>query len=218
MTVLPLVYWTGQQVVVEWLLRALDGTPVDGATVTGQVGTPGGLTAPMTVTSASGGVYRAAHVAAEPGTHTYALTAAGTFQDAVQGTFMVGRDVLALPPITVDPASDIGMIRLLITDVDETAPLFEDAQLTALLTMEGGVKRAAAAALETIARSEALVSKKIRTQDLSTDGPAVAAELRASAKALREQAQKDDDDLTTGDAAWAISVADFDPNAAYRWW
>ena len=42
--------------------------------------------------------------------------------------------------------------------------------------------RTVAAALRTIAASEVLVSKKIRTQDLQTDGPAVAAELRALAR------------------------------------
>ena len=51
------------------------------------------------------------------------------------------------------------------------------------------IRLAAADALETIAVSEVLVSKKIRTQDLTTDGPAVSAELRALAKRLRDAAQ-----------------------------
>jgi len=110
------------------------------------------------------------------------------------------------------------MIRLLITDVDSDNPLFTDSEITALLALEKGVvKLAAASALETIARSEVLISKKITTQDLSTDGPAVAAELRAQAKALREQARQDADDVVGGSDAWAISVVDFDPNAAYRY-
>lgn len=120
--------------------------------------------------------------------------------------------------ITVDPTTSVGMVRLLATDVDPAAPLLTDDDILALLALERGVKRAAAAALEMIARSEALISKKISTQDLSTDGPAVAAELRASAKALREQAQKDEDDVVDGAGVWAISVADFDPNATYRRW
>lgn len=93
------------------------------------------------------------------------------------------------PAINVDPTTPVGMIRLLITDLSEDAPLFTDAQLEAFLTAEGNVvKRAAASALTTIARSEALVSKRITTQDLSTDGPAVAKELRASAAELRAEA------------------------------
>lgn len=113
--------------------------------------------------------------------------------------------------ITVDPASDIGRVRLLISDVDASAPLFTDEQIQAFLDMEGGtVKRAAATALDTIASSEALVSKKISTSDgLSTDGPAVARELRQQAKSLRKQADQDDD-------SYGIEIVDFDPYAAYR--
>lgn len=92
-------------------------------------------------------------------------------------------------PITTDPTTPIGQVRLLITDTDEAAPLFTDAEITALLGLEGGnVKRGSAAALETIATSETLIAKKISTQDLSTDGPAVATSLIARAKLLREQA------------------------------
>jgi len=120
------------------------------------------------------------------------------------------------PTFELNPSTDVGMVRLLITDMSEADPLFTDVQIEAFLTLEGGVRRAAASALETIARSEVLISKKITTQDLSTDGPAVAAELRAQAKALREQARQDVDDVVGGADAWAISVADFDPNAAYR--
>ncbi len=123
-----------------------------------------------------------------------------------------------------DLTQPVGMVRLLITDTsDEPAnQLFTDEQLTGLLTLDGGtVKLAAANALDIIATSEVLISKKISTQDLSTDGPAVAAELRARAKALRDQVAKERDDEQQGadDAAWAISVIDFDPGAVYRrWW
>jgi hypothetical protein len=94
--------------------------------------------------------------------------------------------------------SDVDTVRLLIVDL--LAPpgqLFTDDQLTAFLTLESAnIKRAAADALDAIAVSEALISKKITTQDLSTDGPAVAKALRDQAKALRDQAAVDDD---TGD-------------------
>lgn len=115
--------------------------------------------------------------------------------------------------INTDPASDVGRVRLLITDVVEPA-LFDDAQIDAFLAMEGGVKLAAATALETIARSEALISKKITTQDLSTDGPAVAKELRESAKALREQAAVEAE--AEADDGFGLEIVDFDPLAAYR--
>lgn len=79
------------------------------------------------------------------------------------------------------------LVRLYIADLgtgDEQ--LLSDDQLNALVTANAGALRLAAAdALEAIAASEVLVSKKIRTQDLSTDGPAVSAELRALAKQHR---------------------------------
>lgn len=100
-------------------------------------------------------------------------------------------------PINTDPATDVGRVRLLITDTDEAAPLLTDGEIEALLALEGGnVKRGAAAALETIATSETLVGKKISTQDLSTDGPAVATALMKRAEVLRGQA-----DAETGVAA-----------------
>lgn len=117
-------------------------------------------------------------------------------------------------PIELDPTTDVGMVRLLIADVDPDNPLFQDAQIEGFLGLAGSLKRAAADALDAIARSEVLISKKITTQDLATDGPAVARELRESAKALRDQAADD----ANSPEAWAISVIDFDPNAAYRCW
>lgn len=206
-------YWIGQQFVAEWTLRDTAGTLVDDATVTGQMTRPDGTTAAMTVTNAGAGVYRAAFIPTTAGTHAWTLTASGSLVDAAQGVFVVARNQVAAAPITLDPATDIGQVRLLITDVDEAAPLFTDAQLAAFLTMEGSAKLAAATALETIARSEVLISKKISTSDgLSTDGPAVAKELRESARQLREQAAGE------ADAAdgFGLEIVDFDPLAAYR--
>jgi hypothetical protein len=88
-----------------------------------------------------------------------------------------------------DPSTAVGMVRLLITDVDPASALFTDEQIEAFLTAEGdSAKRAAASLLMVIARSEVLLAKKITTQDLSTDGPAVAKELRASAAELKAEA------------------------------
>lgn len=106
--------------------------------------------------------------------------------------------------MAIDYTTDLGKVRLLIPDTDESNQLFSDAQITAFLTMEGGiVKKAAAAALETIASNEAMVSKVIRAQDLSTDGAKVAAELRARAAELRRQVDEDDPD------AGGFDVVDF---------
>ena len=92
---------------------------------------------------------------------------------------------------TYDPTTDVGYIRLLIGDTEESDPsvqIFQDEELSAFLAREGdAVLRAAASALESMARQEVMILKVIRRGDLSTDGAKVAAELRASAKGLREQ-------------------------------
>ena len=95
--------------------------------------------------------------------------------------------------MAIDPTTDIGKVRLLIADLDETNLIFTNEMITGYLSLaEWSVHRAAASCLRAIATSEVLLSKKLRTQDLQTDGPAVAAELRAQAAALDEQAADGD--------------------------
>lgn len=96
-----------------------------------------------------------------------------------------------------DPSTEqIEAVRFLIADLG-TPPLLTDSQIGAALTAEGGSDLLAAArCLEAIAVSETLVGRKIRTQDLSTDGPAVSAELRALAEQYRARAR--DEDPETG--------------------
>lgn len=98
-----------------------------------------------------------------------------------------------------DQEKQVGQVRALIADLDTANPIFTDDQIKTYLELNDwdtgykqGIYRAAADALDAIATSEVLVSKKIRTQDLSTDGPAVAAELRKQAAALRDKADDED--------------------------
>lgn len=112
--------------------------------------------------------------------------------------------------------SALRQFRLLTADTG-TTPTLTDGEAGDFLAMHGldpattgaplaALKRAAADALDAIASSEALVSKKIRTQaGVSTDGPAVAAALRAHAASLRAQADDVDD------ADDAIEVLEFTP-------
>ena len=89
-----------------------------------------------------------------------------------------------------DSMTSTQRVRLLAADTG-AEPLFADDQIEAFLSLNGGSERLAAAeVLETIALSELLVAKKIRTQDLSSDGPAVSAELRALAAGLRRRASE----------------------------
>lgn len=102
-----------------------------------------------------------------------------------------------------DYASVIGQIRLLVPDTEqlenladptaESAYLFDDHQMQAFATLySNNVKRAAAQAKLVLATSEALINKVIRTTDYTTDGAKLGAELRAQAKQLQDEADKDD--------------------------
>lgn len=90
-------------------------------------------------------------------------------------------------------ADDIAYVRDLIADVDPKRQILDEPLIKRLLVREPEPRLAAARALEIIAASEVLVGKKIRTQDLQTDGPAVAAELRSQAAALRAEVATEDD-------------------------
>lgn len=99
--------------------------------------------------------------------------------------------------MAIDYNTSVGQVRLLISDVASSPAdwLLTDEQVNAYLTINGGViKLAAADALDAIASSETLVSKAIRTQDLATNGPAVAQALRAHAATLRDHAAQADAD------------------------
>lgn len=86
-------------------------------------------------------------------------------------------------------------VRLLIADTDPDNLILSDDQLLDLLDLNAeDIRLAAADALDAIATSESLVSKVIRTQDLSTNGPAVAADLRRYADKLRAQVAAAADD------------------------
>lgn len=97
---------------------------------------------------------------------------------------------------TYDLTTEAGKVRLLITDTDHDNEIFTDSEIDTFLSLTAvdgtnDVRLAAATALETIAASEALVQKKIKLLDLTTDGPAVANSLRASAKELRAQSENE---------------------------
>lgn len=100
---------------------------------------------------------------------------------------------------------EIRITRTLIPDVetvfgeggDET--LFSDSEITDFITAGGSnVLRAAAFACLAIGTSEALISKRIHTQDLQTDGPAVAKAMLDKAALLFSRADADDAVLNIG--------------------
>ncbi|MFV2172337.1 hypothetical protein ACFHW2_11855 [Actinomadura sp. LOL_016] len=201
----PEIYWIGKTVVIEWRLTGLDGAAVTDATVVGTITLPDETTTAATVSHQAGtGVYRASYEATMPGRHAYRLEATGSVETAEEGAFDVRPHPSVGPAPTLDPGTDIGKVRVLIPDLDPDRLLLGDAEITAYLGMARGtgtprIMRAAALALDAIASSEALVSKKLRDKDLATDGPAVAKELRERAAGLRGQADdEEDNDLADG--------------------
>lgn len=116
---------------------------------------------------------------------------------------------------TYDLATDVGKIRLLIPDkAPDAFTVFTDQEIQAFLDLEGDIRRAAAQALETMASNEAYVTKAVRNMDLTTDGPKVAAELRARASALRAQALELEALIDLSGDAWDIAEMPLDPFAA----
>ena len=108
----------------------------------------------------------------------------------------------------LDPETPVGQVRLLISDTqlrrDPLNPAtpgeyyFSDAFIGGYLTINSGnVFHAAADALTALAANDALVSKKIRKENLQTDGPAVANALRLLAQDLRARGNRVQE---TGDA------------------
>ena len=113
--------------------------------------------------------------------------------------------------MAIDYGTDVGRVRLPIAAPDEANQILDDPQISGFLALEGGnVKLAAAQALDAIASSEALISKKITVDGQSTDGPSVAKELRERASGLRTQVDEGVADDTVG-----LAIVDFDPYMGY---
>lgn len=120
----------------------------------------------------------------------------------------------------LDPSTPVGQLRLLISDsqlrADPANPAlaasyyFSDAFLTGFLALNSGnLKLAAADALMALATNESMVSKKIRKENLQTDGPAVTNALRLLAQDYRTQGKLDreDADATAGNM---VAIVDYD--------
>lgn len=109
---------------------------------------------------------------------------------------------------------NLGLLTFLAAPADGAAiavgyhhTLLSDDDLETFLALQtGDVRLAAAMALDTIATNEALVQKRIKLLDITTDGPAVAKSLREHAAQLREEADGDDAfdwaEMVTTTSAW----------------
>lgn len=108
---------------------------------------------------------------------------------------------------TYDLTTNRGKVRLLITDIVAADYCFEDDEIDTFLTLGVSVYKAAGLGLMTIAINEVLVQKRIRLLDLTTDGPAVAAELNKKAQEYFKLAEEEDL-ATSGGFDWAEMVFD----------
>jgi len=101
-----------------------------------------------------------------------------------------------------DVSTDVGMVRLLISDTQEKNAdlnkiyLFEDAEIQAVIDRTDSLDLAAAQLFDIIAGSEAKLATVVRRGDISDDRSKVAAELRAQAAAIRERESADVEPLS----------------------
>lgn len=87
---------------------------------------------------------------------------------------------------TYDPTTDLGKMRLLVSDTDVNRPIMDDEDLQAFILIAGHYWPGAAMALDSIATNEVLTQKVLTIMGTSTDGAKVAKELRARAMQLRK--------------------------------
>lgn len=114
----------------------------------------------------------------------------------------------------IDYETPVGQVRNLIPDVDESDPIFSDERIEAFLgTVGGNVLRAAALAMRAIANEVNLILKYVKTDDLNTNGPAVAAELRQNADRFDKAA----DAAAGSDAGDFFEVIPFDYSLEDPW-
>lgn len=190
-------------------VSTLTVNPFDGTTAaTALVTAPDGTTSNPTPTPSGGGATWTVQVPLnQPGVFYVSWTVTGTGAGAQMDTF----EAEPVPP----PTAEQRQVRLLISDTDPANRFFSTSEIDDFLALTGtSVRRAAAQALDTIAANEAMVSKKIRTQDLSTDGPAVAESLRKQAAELRRQADAGEGDTESV----GFEIAEYEPYPARAGW
>lgn len=96
-----------------------------------------------------------------------------------------------MPTYTYDLATETGQVRLKIADTDidpTTDAIFSDEELQYFLTAEGSVDLASAAAMETMAASQARIAKLLKSLSFTGDNRGVSKELLDTAAALRANA------------------------------
>lgn len=123
-------------------------------------------------------------------------------------------------------STPIEQMRVLIPDNEEVFDgdyLFTDDELDTYLTISSGnVLRAAAWAMIALGNSEAMISKVIRTQDLSTNGAVLADSYRRNAQVLLDRADAEDKkadsfymDIVDYQEGWSAARPEL---TEWNWW
>jgi hypothetical protein len=119
---------------------------------------------------------------------------------------------------TYDLSTNAGKVRLLIQDNVAAYPFFTDAEIDAFLTMAADldgdvVRNASASALESWSSNQVLILKVVTLLDVEVDGAKVAAEMRARAAQLRDEATSASDyagfeiaEMALGPFSWREQV------------
>jgi len=199
-----MAYDVGDTALFRLDIQNFDGTTVAAVTIKA----PDGTETPGTPTPSGGGATWTVLVPlSQAGTWYIGWTVTGTGS----GTQWDSAD--ADPPPPAEVAQDD--VRLLMADNDPANRIFSTKQIAQFLRLnDGDVRRAAAQALDVIASNEAMVSKVIKTQDLSTDGAKVAEALRKQATELRRQADDGEGDA----ASTGFEIAEYNPYPHHPGW
>ena len=199
-----MAYDVGDVAVFRLDIANYDGTTVAEVTVKAPDGTE---TTPSPVSSGGGAVWTVSVPLNQAGTWYVGWTVTGTGAS----TAWDSAEAETPPP----PSTDQSDVRLLIADTSAANRIFSLSQIAQFLRLNGdNVRRAAAQALDVMASSEAMVSKVIKTQDLSTDGAKVAEALRKQAAELRRQADAGEET----DAESGFEIVEFEPDPCRTPW
>lgn len=134
----------------------------------------------------------------------------------------------------VDLTSDVGRVRKYIPDLtplkdpehpdDEPQFIFSDDEIQAFVddhtelglipTRSWHIRRAAADAMVAIANSENLIMKKIVTEDLQTDGPAVADKLLKAAAMAYGRADAEESSSSVEEVFYSVPYVHYPPRFA----
>lgn len=192
-----MAYDVGDVAVFRLDIANFDGTTVAAVTVKAPDGTE---SAPTPTSSGGGAVWTVQVPLVQAGVWYVGWTVTGTGSSTAWD-----QAEAEVPPPPTEAQDDV---RLLIADTNPATRMFSLRQVAQFLRLNGdNARRAAAQALDVIAANEALVSKVIKTKDLSTDGAKVADALRKQAAELRRQADTGED----SDDESGFEIVEFEP-------